>query len=88
MTLDKRTGWHFPRTETGVYAGHHPADSGEAIARLEAARKAGARFLVIPQPSSWWLDHYREFAQHLEQRCRCVMRDEAGVVYALGGRGR
>jgi SAM-dependent methyltransferase len=88
VTFDKRTGWHFPRTATGVYAGHHPADSGEAIARLEAARKAGARFLVIPQPSSWWLDHYREFAQHLEQRCRCVIRDEAGVVYALGGRGR
>ena len=89
VTLDGRTGWHFPRTDTGVYAGHHPADSDEAIARLESARQAGARFLVIPQTSAWWLEHYREFARYLDRRCRCVISDEAtGAVYALGRRRR
>jgi hypothetical protein len=89
VTFEGRTGWHFPRTESGVYAGHHPADSDEAIARLDSARKAGARFLVIPTTSAWWLDHYREFARYLERRGRCVIRDNAtGHLYALGGRTR
>ena len=37
-----RRGWHFPQIEDGTYAGHHPGDSAEAIAHLEALRQ-GAR---------------------------------------------
>ena len=36
------------RPPDGRYAGHHPADSDEAIAHLTALREAGADFLVIP----------------------------------------
>src|SRR5207253_10034976 len=35
LQLDGRFGAHFPQVTGGVYAGHHPADSGEAIAELE-----------------------------------------------------
>src|SRR5262249_52589221 len=31
LSFDRRRGWHFPRTDKGVYAGHHPADSTTAI---------------------------------------------------------
>src|SRR5262249_42615766 len=27
VALDRRRGWHFPQTDGGVYAGHHPANS-------------------------------------------------------------
>jgi hypothetical protein len=90
MTLDGRRGWHFPRTEKGVYAGHHPADSKAAIAHVEELRTRGAAYLVIPRTAFWWLDHYKEFGEYLERRCRCAWRDErTGALFALGkGRPR
>ena len=82
-----RKGWHFPRTEKGVYAGHHPADSTAAIAHLEELRARGAQYLLIPRTAFWWLEHYKEFSQYLAQRCRCVRRDERTcVLFALGRR--
>jgi GT2 family glycosyltransferase len=62
-----RRGAHFPQDADGRYAGHHPADSAEAIAALERLREEGARFLVVPPPSAWWLDHYDGFARHLDR---------------------
>ena len=44
--------------EDGTYAGHHPADSAEAIAHLEALRAKGAEYIVFPQTALWWLDYY------------------------------
>ena len=85
LQLDGRLGAHFPQVEGGVYAGHHPADSREAISELELQRSSGAQFLVIPQTSMWWLDHYGEFREHLGRSCReVVRRDGACVIYALG----
>ena len=76
--------WHFPRDPDGRYAGHHPADGVEAVARLEELRTAGAGFLVIPEPSLWWLDHYPEFRRHLDERGRELFRqDGVGVIYSL-----
>ncbi len=67
---------HFPQDATGGYAGYYPADSAEAIAQLEALRRRGAEFLVVPRESAWWLDFYRDFSSHLQQRCRLVTRQE------------
>ena len=80
LAFDRREGWHFPRTEAGVYAGHHPADSKAAIAHLERVRTKGARYLLIPRTSFWWLEHYREFNDHLLRRYRCVLRDDRTCV--------
>jgi hypothetical protein len=85
LAFDRRQGWHFPQTADGVYAGHHPADSTEAIAHLERLRAKGARYLLIPRTAFWWLDHYREFNEHLLRHYRCVHRDDrTGALFALG----
>ena len=58
-------GRHFPQGANGGYLGHHPHDSAEAVARLEALRAEGAEYLVVPTTAYWWLDHYAGFAEHL-----------------------
>ena len=84
LDLDGRTGWHFPMHDDGAYAGHHPADSDEAIRHLEDLRARGAGFLLIPSTASWWLDYYADFARHLERCYRVVARrDDSGVIFRL-----
>ena len=75
---------HFPQTADGQYAGHHPADSASAIAQLEEQRRRGAQFFVVPATSGWWLEHYGEFARHME--CKHTRLDASGehfVAFAL-----
>ena len=89
LAFDNRRGWHFPQTEQGVYAGHHPADSAAAIAHVEDVRARGARYLLVPRTAFWWLDYYKEFHQHLLSSGRCLVRDErCGALFALGRRRR
>ncbi|MDX6523302.1 MAG: hypothetical protein QOI17_815, partial [Gaiellales bacterium] len=80
-------GEHFPQAEDGRYAGHHPADSAEAIAHLDQLREAGAGYLVIPGTAQWWLEHYSEFAQHLDQRYQRLAAEDRGyIAYNLAER--
>lgn len=74
---------HFPQTATGLYAGHHPADGGSALADLLSLRASGARFLVIPAPYRWWLDHYGELAQWLHSD-GAVVADVADTATVFG----
>jgi glycosyltransferase involved in cell wall biosynthesis len=84
VRLNGRKAWHFPRDANGTYAGHHPADSAAAIAHLEALRLQGGQYLLLPGTATWWLDHYREFGQHMEKRYRIVFQEEGvGILYAL-----
>jgi hypothetical protein len=86
LAFGTRKGWHFPQTDAGVYAGHHPADSEEAIAQLERVRRRGARYLLIPRTAFWWLDHYRAFHDHLQRRHTCAFRDDhTCALFALRG---
>lgn len=88
LKLDGRCAWHFPQTEDGIYAGYYPADSGAAIAHLEALRSKGAEFLLIPSTALWWLRHYEEFGRRLDTRYRAVVRQEdTCLIFALRGRG-
>jgi GT2 family glycosyltransferase len=65
VEFDGVDGRHFPQDEGGSYLGHHPLDSAEAVARLEALRAEGAQYLVVPSTAGWWLEHYAGFAEHL-----------------------
>jgi hypothetical protein len=77
-------GGHFPQATGGAYAGHHPANSADAIAQLEALRAAGAEYLVVPATSAWWLEHYEELARHLEAGGgRIASAEDRYVAFAL-----
>jgi GT2 family glycosyltransferase len=85
LDLAGRRAWHFPQGEDGVYAGHHPGDSAEAIAQLEALRARGGSHLLFPQTGLWWLEHYGELAAHLARSARPVVREDGTcVIYELG----
>lgn len=84
LDLNNRNAWHFPQDESGAYAGFYPRDGAEAIKHIERLRKKGAGFLVFPETSIWWLDHYPELKQHLEQHYREVMRrDGTCIIFDL-----
>jgi GT2 family glycosyltransferase len=84
LKLDGRQAWHFPEDAEGVFAGHHPSDTGEAIGHLESMRARGAQYLVFPGTAMWWLDHYEGLEEYLTDRCRLVMRqDDTCVIFAL-----
>jgi GT2 family glycosyltransferase len=88
VDLDDRAAWHFPQSQHGEYRGHHPADSEEAIAHLEDLRARGGTHLVVPSTAFWWLDHYEDFAQHLDDRYRAIVRDaDTCLVYELARQG-
>jgi hypothetical protein len=84
LALGEHTGWHFPRAADGQYAGFHPASSSDAISRLEVQRQLGARYLVIPSTSAWWLDHYAEFIAHVRSSSRTLLEDPTlGSIFEL-----
>ena len=86
VDLGGRPASHFPADESGGWAGHHPADGGEAVRQLEASRERGGQYLVFPRTGLWWLDHYTELSEHLETHGRAVLRDpEVGAIFALNG---
>jgi hypothetical protein len=86
LQLDGRPAWHFPRGESGRYAGHHPASSEEAIQHLESLREEGANYVLFPCTAFWWLGHYDELAQHLIGRYQLVHADnDTCVIFALNG---
>jgi glycosyltransferase involved in cell wall biosynthesis len=83
MHLGGRRTIHFPQSADGLYAGHHPADSREAIDHLETLRDGGAEYLLLPGTSYWWLEHYQEFARSLEAQHHRVWKDEHCIIYEL-----
>jgi glycosyltransferase involved in cell wall biosynthesis len=83
LELDGRRAWHFPQADGGAYAGHYPANDGEAIAHLEKLQAKGADCLLLPRSAFWWLDHFKGFRRHLE-RYPLAAQHEACLIYDLG----
>ncbi len=89
LELNGRRADHFPQAPGGGWAGHHPADSEEAIGHLEALREDGAEYLVVPPTYGWWLSYYEGLRAHLDDRYTAVVSDErAGAIYHLEEAGR
>ena len=81
LELAGRRAQHFPDKEQ---AGHQPADGAQAIALLEGVRVDGVHYLLLPQTAFWWLEHYPELAQHLDDRYRLVHADKSTcLIYSL-----
>jgi GT2 family glycosyltransferase len=85
LDLGARRAWHFPRQPDGTYAGHHPADSAEAVEHLEELREAGAEYLLLPNTAFWWLDHYGALARILIRQHQSVHADGDCRLYRLVG---
>ncbi len=84
LDIDIRAAWHFPQRTDGTYAGYYPYNSASAISHLETLREKGGEYLAFPVSALWWLDHYSELRQHLDDRYRVVSEDSsAGVIYDL-----
>ena len=83
LDVEGHDAWHFPQDDRGHYAGHYPAESGEAIAHLEALRARGGRFLVIPSSASWWLEHYAGLAHHLDTNYQRIWKNADCQIYEL-----
>jgi GT2 family glycosyltransferase len=89
LRVQGRRTWHFPRDDDGAYAGHHPADSEEAIGLLETQRAAGAEYIVFPRTGIWWLEHYDGLRRHLDGSYRPGFSDpETCVIFDLRRRGK
>lgn len=79
---------HFPVDSSGVYAGHHPADSEDALERLKECVERGAQYIVFPETSAWWLYHYTGLSKHLDDRCRKIIDHQgACAIFALAEKG-
>jgi len=77
----QRKGWHFLEKE-GIYDGD-PRDSEQVITDLEILRKRGASYLVFTKNTSWWLDYYRAFAQHLTENATLMETASGFKIYEL-----
>jgi hypothetical protein len=75
-----RRGWHF--LGDGVYDGN-PRDSAQIIANLEKLRSRGATHLVFYAGTQWWLDYYKEFADHLANTATLVEQTREFTIYRL-----
>jgi hypothetical protein len=80
-----RTGTHFPQLPDGTWAGFYPVDGDAAVDHLRQLVAAGASHLVFPRAALWWLDHYRELREYLEESARPIACDtELAVIFELG----
>jgi 4-amino-4-deoxy-L-arabinose transferase-like glycosyltransferase len=77
----ERKGWHFLE-KNGIYDGD-PRDSAQAIIDLEELRNRGAGYLVFTSNTSWWLDYYAQFRQHLEATSSLVATTPESKIYQL-----
>jgi glycosyltransferase involved in cell wall biosynthesis len=83
LRLGVREATHFPSDDGGGHSGS-PSSADEAISELEKIRAAGVEHLLIPSTASWWLEHYRPFAEHLASTCSLVFENEVvGRIYRL-----
>ena len=83
LDLGEATALHFPRASDGRWAGHYPADTAAAVEQVDAARLAGAEYLLLPEPAFWWLDHYSGLGDHLLRHGEEVARTPDLRLYRL-----
>jgi GT2 family glycosyltransferase len=85
LDLGDATAWHFPFASDGRWAGHYPVNTEAAVEQIEAARVAGAEYLLLPEPAFWWLDHYSGLGEHLLRHGEEIARTDDLRLYRLDG---
>lgn len=79
LLLVRPAARHHPALEDGRWSGEYPADDTEAVQQLQALQRDGVEYLVVPEPSRWWLDHY--------PRLHASLRTDGGLVVDQAGTG-
>ena len=77
----QRKGWHFLENDA-IYNGN-PDDDQQAIENLERLRRRGATHFVFTRNTFWWLQSYREFAQHLADNATLIEATPQFRIYEL-----
>lgn len=84
LKLEGRRATPFLAGEQDGGSAGPPADSADAIDRLEGFRSEGADFLLVPRPAFWWMSHYEEFKDYLETHYQWVgKRHDSCLLYDL-----
>lgn len=83
VDLPGLTGLHYPQNELGAWAGFHPATGRDALDRLDRLRQRGAEYLLVPAPSSWWLEFYAELAESIRVTAEAIALDADFALYRL-----
>lgn len=83
VQLPGLTAWHYPQNDSGLWAGFHPAAGRDALDRLEQLRRRGAEYLLVPAPSSWWLEFYGELRESLHATAEVVVSGPDFALYRL-----
>lgn len=77
----RRKGWHFLEKD-GVFYGN-PLDDAQLIGDFDSLRRRGARYIVFPFGTRWWLDYYAEFAAHLRAVSREIELTPERAIYEI-----
>ncbi len=64
-----------------------PADDAAAIAELKRLHAKGARFIVFPCITFWWLSHFSGLSAHLRSTAARVLENETVIIFDLGAPG-
>jgi GT2 family glycosyltransferase len=84
LEIDGRLAAHFPQHANGNYGGHHPRTGAAAVEALTHLRDRGFEYIAFPASSLWWLEHYSELHQFLENHGYLIeWSDDTCVVYGL-----
>jgi len=82
LQLSGRRAAHFPQNATGDFAEEYRGSGGEVVDQLRDLVVLNWNHLVIPAPSFWWLERYRELWLHLHRDWYAVHRDDACMIFA------
>ena len=77
----ERKGWHFPESDAIFVSDPH--DSEQAIRNLQQLQETGATHFVLTAHTRWWLDYYRDFAQHLADHATLMESTSEYQIYRL-----
>jgi hypothetical protein len=84
LALGHRTAHQFPQDGDGEFAGYYPPDGQSAAIHLQELVAQGQEYIVFPETSLWWLEHYRELSAYLESRAHVVVDlDDTCRIYRL-----
>jgi len=88
LELDGVIAGHFPQGPGGQHTGHHPADGDEAVRQLDELHARGARFLLFPRTTAWWLEHFAALREHLETHATELAGSDECRVFELAPTAR